>query len=137
MDFKIIGKGHPNVTAQHKSTFEITKDKSLTKAGDCIIGLDIDKSMADFPDDFKKKLRNSNTKVTVKLRTENSSDEITGYGHPDLPLTHKTDLVIRKSDFICPRTLMINADKASADLNRDMIKDLEESKDLYVDIILE
>ncbi|OWT33238.1 hypothetical protein BGI41_03400 [Methanobrevibacter sp. 87.7] len=137
MDFKIKAKGHPNVTAMHKSTFEITKDQNLTKSGDCIIGLDINKSMLDFPEDFKNKLRNSDTKVIVKLKTENASYEIIGYGHPDLPLNHPTDLVCRKSDFVCSRTLMIKANKASSDLNRELIKDLEDSKDLFVDIILE
>lgn len=137
MNFKIKAKGHPNVSAMHKSTFEITKDQNLTKSGDCIIGLDINKSMLDFPEDFKNKLRNSNTKIIVKLKTENASDEIIGYGHPDLPLNHPTDLVFRKSNFICSRTLMIKANKASCDLNRYLIEDLKDSKDLFVDIILE
>ena len=76
MNFKIKAKGHKNVLSKHKSTFEITKDKDLTLSGDCIIGLDIDKSMEDFPKEFKEKLANDNTKVLVELKTPNASDVI-------------------------------------------------------------
>lgn len=136
MNFKIKAKGHKNVLSMHKSTFEITKDKELSLSGDCIIGLDIDKSMLDFPDDFKKEIANSNNKITVKLSTENASDEIIGYGHEDLTLDHPTDIVCRKSDFICSRTLMIKSNKAAVDLNRDLIKDLSEGKSMDVEIII-
>ena len=140
MNFKIKAKGHKNVLSKHKSTFEITKDKELSLSGDCIIGLDIDKAMGDFPSEFKEKLARDDTQVIVKLSTANASDEISdeimGWGHHDLILTHPTDLVFRKSTFTCPRTLMIKADKAAADLNRDLINDLSNGEDMDVEIIL-
>ena len=137
MNFKIMAKGHENVLSLHKSTFEITKDKDLSLAGDCIIGLDIDKSMEDFPDEFKKKLANDDTKVIVELKTPNASDTIEGYGHHDLTLSHPTDIVCRKSTFVCSRTLMIKSNKAAIDLNRDLIKDLAngESMDVNIELI--
>ena len=122
MNFKIKAKGHKNVLSKHKSTFEITKDKELSLSGDCIIGLDIE--------------ARDDTQVIVKLSTANASDEIMGWGHHDLILTHPTDLVFRKSTFTCPRTLMIKADKAAADLNRDLINDLSNGEDMDVEIIL-
>ena len=136
MNFKIKAKGHENVLSLHKSTFEITKDKDLSLAGDCIIGLDIDKSMEDFPDEFKEKLANDDTKVIVELRTPNASDTIEGYGHHDLTLSHPTDIVCRKSTFVCSRTLMIKSNKAAIDLNRDLIKDLANGESMEVNIIL-
>ena len=136
MNFKIRAKGHKNVLSLHKSTFEITKDTDLTLAGDCIIGLDIDKSMDDFPQDFKEKLSNDDTKVIVELNTPNASDRIEGYGHHDLSLSHPTDIVCRKSTFICPRTLMIKSDKAAIDLNRDLIADLTNGEYMEVNITL-
>ena len=136
MNFKIIAKGHENVLSLHKSTFEITKDKDLSLAGDCIIGLDIDKSMEDFPDEFKEKLANDDTKVIVELKTPNASDTIEGYGHHDLTLSHPTDIVCRKSTFVCSRTLMIKSNKAAIDLNRDLIKDLANGESMEVNIIL-
>ncbi|MBO7518113.1 MAG: DUF371 domain-containing protein [Methanobrevibacter sp.] len=136
MNFKIKAKGHENVLSLHKSTFEITKDKDLSLSGDCIIGLDIDKSMEDFPEEFKEKLANDDTKVIVELRTPNASDTIEGYGHHDLTLSHPTDIVCRKSTFVCSRTLMIKSNKAAIDLNRDLIKDLANGESMEVNIIL-
>ena len=136
MNFKIMAKGHKNVLSMHKSTFEITKDKDLSLAGDCIIGLDIDKSMEDFPKEFKEKLANDNTKVIVELKTPNAYDEIEGYGHHDLSLSHPTDIVCRKSTFVCSRTLMIKSNKAAIDLNRDLIQDLANGESMEVNIRL-
>ena len=136
MNFKIKAKGHENVLSLHKSTFEITKDKDLSLSGDCIIGLDIDKSMDDFPEEFKEKLANDDTKVIVELKTPNASDTIEGYGHHDLTLSHPTDIVCRKSTFVCSRTLMIKSNKAAIDLNRDLIKDLANGESMEVNIIL-
>ncbi|MEM2131517.1 MAG: DUF371 domain-containing protein, partial [Candidatus Woesearchaeota archaeon] len=39
--------GHENLLGNHKNSFEFTKEKELTKRGNCIIGV-----MADF--DYKK-----------------------------------------------------------------------------------
>ena len=136
MNFKIMAKGHENVLSLHKSTFEITKDKDLSLSGDCIIGLDIDKSMADFPEEFKEKLANDDTKAIVGLKTSNASDTIEGFGHHDLSLSHPTDIVCRKSTFVCSRTLMIKSNKAAIDLNRDLIKDLANGESMEVNIIL-
>ena len=136
MNFKIKAKGHENVLSLHKSTFEITKDNDLSLSGDCIIGLDIDKSMEDFPEEFKEKLANDDTKVIVELKTPNASDTIEGYGHHDLTLSHPTDIVCRKSTFVCSRTLMIKSNKAAIDLNRDLIKDLANGEPMEVNIIL-
>ena len=136
MNFKIMAKGHENVLSLHKSTFEITKDKDLSLSGDCIIGLDIDKSMEDFPKEFKEKLANDDTKVIVELKTPNASDSIEGFGHHDLSLSHPTDIVCRKSTFVCSRTLMIKSNKAAIDLNRDLLKDLANGESMEVNIIL-
>ena len=136
MIFKIYSKGHENVTSHHKSTFEITKDPEIGPTADCIIGVDMDKTMLNFPQEFKDKIADSNTRIIVELKTENGHDEITGFGHEDLTLTHPTDIVIRKSDFTCPRTLMINADKAARDLDEKLIEDLKNEKILEITIKL-
>ena len=136
MIFKLTSKGHRNVTSLHKSTFEVTKDVEIGPTADCIVGTSADKSMLDFPEEFKDKIADSNTKVTVILDTENGHDEINGFGHEDLTLTHPTDIVCRKSDFTCSRTLMINADKAARDLDSGLIEDLKNGKIMEVTIKL-
>ena len=92
--------------------------------------------MLDFPKDFKAKIADSKTKITVILDTENGHDEITGWGHEDLSLTHPTDIVIRKSDYTCSRTLMIKADKAACDLDLNLVEDLKNEKVMDVTIKL-
>ena len=136
MIFKLKTKGHKNVTSHHKSTFEITKDVEIGPTADCIIGTDADKSMLNFPQEFKDKIADSNTKITVILDTENGHDEITGFGHEDLTLTHPTDMVCRTSDFTCSRTLMIKADKAAKDIDLKLIEDLKNEKVMEVTIKL-
>ena len=136
MIFKLKSKGHKNVTSHHKSTFEVTKDVEIGIAADCIVGTSADKSMQDFPQDFKDKIANSNTKIIVVLDTENGHDEIIGYGHENLTLTHPTDIVCRTSDFTCSRTLMIRADKAARDLDSKLIDDLKNKKIMDVTIKL-
>jgi len=136
MIFKILTKGHRNVTSLHKSTFEITKDAEIGPTADCIIGVDMDLTMLDFPEEFKQKIADSNTKIIVELKTENGFDTITGWGNEGLSLTHPTDIVCRKSDYVCERTLMIRADKAAWDLDEDIISDLKNEKILEVTIKL-
>ena len=51
-----------------------------------------------------------------------------GRGHPDLTLTHNDDIVLRKSDFICPRTLSVKCDKASDLVPREMVSNLQNPK---------
>ena len=136
MILKILTKGHKNVSSLHRSTFEITMDKEIGPTADCIIGVDMDSSMINFPDEFKQKIANSNTKVKVILDSENGHDEITGWGHEDLTLTHPTDIVCRTSDYTCPRTLMIKADKAARDLDSNLIEDLKNEKEMKVTIKL-
>lgn len=134
MEFKIKSKGHKNVSSKHKSTFEITEDVEIGPTADCIIGVDMDDSMLDFPQEFKDKIANSNTKILVLLDTPNAHDEIVGFGHEDLTLTHPTDIVCRKSDFVCSRTLMINSSKAARDLDSVLINDLKNEEIMEVTI---
>lgn len=136
MKFTLKTKGHTNVTSRHKTTFEVTTDPEITLKADCIVGVASEKSMKDFSEEFKKALIQQDAEIKVILKTKNAVDEINGYGHPDLPLNHPTDIVCRKSEYICGRTLMIKADKAACDLNRDLIDDLANGEEMQVEIIV-
>ena len=137
MEYTFTVRGHPNVTSMHRTTFEITKDTEIGLTADCIIGVGSKVSMEDIPGEMLDAIKNKRSKVTVMLETENSHDEIHGWGHEELTLDHPTDMVCRKSDFKCSRTLLINADKAACDLDKQLIKDLKHSKDLQVTLIVE
>ncbi len=129
-------KGHPNITSKHKSTFEVTMDKEIGLRADCIIGVSSDVKLMDLPVELLDAIRCEDTLIKIELETMNAIDEIYGYGHPALTLTHPTDMVCRKSDFTCSRTLMIHADKAACDLNRGLIDDLKLGENLKVTIIV-
>ena len=134
MNYSFFAKGHPNVTSRHKTTLEVTMDPEIGIKADCIIGVSSGVSMKDFPEELKNAIQNDKAIIKLILETENARDEIRGYGHPELTLDHPTDMVCRKSEFKCSRTLMINADKASCDLKEELIHDLSAGKTLKVTI---
>jgi len=121
----LYGRGHKNIQATHKSTLEFTKETTLTKRGDCIVAVNLNKGLSELDHSFLNICKSKTCKITVTIMCEGISDKIIGYGHPNLSFKHPSDIVIRKSQFICPRTLMINANKAAKDLNRELVESLK------------
>jgi len=118
----IVARGHRNIKATHRTTLEVTKDKNLTKKGDCIVGVDADKSISEISDEMKSMLKEGGEiKVEIYLPDYGLNESLTGYGSGKLTFTHNSDIVIRKSNFICGRTLLIRADKAACDISREII----------------
>jgi len=124
----IFGYGHENMQATHKTTFEFTKDPHLSKKGDCIVAVAADKALADLTAEFKEKLRKPNAKLTITIEADGITEQVNAEGSPQLILTHSTDMVIRKSDYVCSRTLAVHADKAAQDLSRGLLEKLKNSK---------
>ncbi len=125
---KILAFGHENIQAVHPSTLMFTKDKHLSKTGDCIVALAADKAVADLSPEFKDKLRKPNAKLTILIEAGGLTEQINASGSPKLVLTNPTDMVIRKSEYICNRTLAIHADKAANDLPRAFVEKLKDTK---------
>ena len=48
-------------------------------------------------------------------------ERITGWGGKGLTYSNSTSMVARTSSFQCDRTLMIKADKAASDLDREFV----------------
>ena len=120
--------GHPNILASHPTTIMITKERQVTKRGDCIVAVDADKSVADLSIEFKRALRQPKAKLIVELEVDGLKGEITAFGSPELKLNHPNDLVIRKSEFVSDRTLAVKADKSSADLSKAVVEKLKNPK---------
>ena len=97
----------------------------LTPQGDCIVGVNASASCADLPQELKDTLKNPDSKITFSISVGNLEFILEGKGHQDLILTHEKDIVIRKSSFICPRTLAVKCDKASDLLPREMVRLLQ------------
>ncbi len=102
-----------------------TKDIHVSKNGDCIIAMTADKAVADLSVQFKQELRKPNAKVTITIEAGDLKEEIRALGSPKLCLCHQTDIVIRKSDYICNRTLAICSNKSSIDLPRAFVEKLQ------------
>jgi hypothetical protein len=124
----IFAFGHANIQATHKSTLEITKEAELSKRGDCIIAVSADKAMRDLSSEFKENLRKENAKITILIKAGDIVEVVNALGSSRLILTHPTDLVVRKSNHICNRTLAIQADKAACDLSRKLVEKLKNPK---------
>ena len=124
----ILAYGHKNIQATHKSTLEITKEAELSKRGDCIIAVSANKAMADLSSKFKENLRKENAKITMLIEAEDIVEDVNAFGSPRLILVHPTDMVVRKSNYTCSRTLAIQADKAASDLSRKFVEKLKNPK---------
>jgi hypothetical protein len=122
---RITAFGHRNVKAKHKTTFEITKEKELSIRGDCIVAVSADKGLPDLKPEFRESLRRENARLTILIDAGDAGDVVRAFGSPMLILSHPTDMVVRKSGYICSRTLAIKADKAACDLSRALVEKLQ------------
>ncbi len=130
----VRGKGHKNVTASHPTTIEFTRDSHISPRADCILLVSCDKALIDFPRKAKMLAKEPDTLIEVVVTAGGVSERITGRGHPSLTYSHARDIVIRRSTYACPRTLMVMADKAAKDVNRLLVKVLKQEATATVKI---
>jgi len=128
-------RGHPNITARHKTTLMITKEPQVGTKGDCIIGVCAERSVLDLPNEIKEEIK-AGKEICITIKVGETSETVRARGHPLLPLNNPTDMVVRKSNYICGRTLAIFADRASGDLSRKFVHLLQRS-DAVLDITVE
>lgn len=134
----IEASGHPKIRATHATTLEITKDANLTERGDCIVATCASKGAADLSPGFTKLVKNNAARVVLRIKVANRSETILGRGDGRLLLSHPNDLVVRKSDYVCPRTLMVSADKSASDLSREFVRVLRDrSLTIVIEIVAE
>ncbi|MFX1365145.1 MAG: DUF371 domain-containing protein [Promethearchaeota archaeon] len=120
----ISAYGHENILCSHSTTIEITKEKNLTKKGSCIIGINASKACFDLNPSLKKNIKEG-SKIKITLKLGKFQDSFIGFGNKNLRLLDKKDMVFRKSNFICDRTVLINCTKSSEEINRELIKNLK------------
>jgi hypothetical protein len=113
--------GHKNILGIHSSTLEITKSKELTKRGTCVVGVKATMALTDLSEEFRSLVRNGRSRITLSLSVNSLEERITGWGNSRLTLQHPRDIVVRKSQYVCDRTLCVGADRAARDLSREMI----------------
>jgi hypothetical protein len=126
--------GHENITAEHASTVELTTDDWLTPAGDCIVGVEADRTPRDFSAAFREACQEADATITATFAVGEPGDEavdiddpahvaeIVGRGDPDLTLLDDRSMVGRTSDYTDDeRTIFVGGDGAAADLDRDLV----------------
>jgi len=126
----ITAKGHQLIQCTHTTTIELTKDAYLTKNGTCILGIEASKACYELNPLLKKKITDGE-KITVIIKAGEIFDSFYGFGHKNLTLLNKKDMVFRKSDYICDRTILIKCSKSSSELDRKTIKKLTSSKEHF------
>ena len=122
----ITAYGHSRIRSTHRTTFEITKQKHLTERGNCIVAVKSDKAVADLSREFKEAARRPDAEITITIEAGEEKETVKAKGDPRLSLVDPTDIVIRKSSYICNRTLAVKADKAAADISRRLIEQLRD-----------
>ncbi|MFP3137352.1 MAG: DUF371 domain-containing protein [Nitrososphaeria archaeon] len=116
-------RGHPNVSAIHRTTLEVTTEAELTPRGHCIIGVSADKGAAGLSDAMKAHIR-AGGRLRFELRVGGHTFEFEGWGSRHLELSDATSIVIRRSSFVSPRTVAIRSTAAAADVPRAIVSEL-------------
>jgi len=120
--------GHQNIRSLHAKTIEITKDEHLTPRGDCIIGVKADKACADLDQLLKHRLTSNSSVVKIEIIIGDESFLISGRGDERLSMLNAHDIVVRKTNFVCPRTMSVLCNKASSDMPRKLVKMLQDQE---------
>ena len=128
MRFEITFYGHENVRSLHPKSIEITTEEHLTVKGDCIVGVRASCGCLGIPDEMKLALQNPQSEIICTILVDKFSFRIIGKGSEKLTLTNPHDIVIRKSNFTCPRTLSISCDVAADSIPTQMIEALKNPK---------
>ena len=131
---RIHARGHEHVQATHSSTFELTSDDWLTPSGDCILGIEADRTPADFAEAFVDAAQSHDATITATLSTADHSHTITGRGHPDLTFEGDRSAVGRTSDYVDDRTIMVSADHAAEGIDRELVEALADGAELTLEL---
>ncbi|MFX1241694.1 MAG: DUF371 domain-containing protein [Promethearchaeota archaeon] len=121
---KIEAFGHENILSTHKTTIEITKVSTLTKKGNCIVGINATKACYDLSSTLKDKIAKGR-KIKVTLKVDDIQDSFYGFGNKELRLLDKDDIVFRKSSYKSDRTILINCTKSSNEISRELVERLK------------
>ncbi len=132
---EIIAWGHPNISARHKTTFQLTKDREITRKADCIIGVNADKACIDLRREMKQHIRSGGW-LRIRIQAGELSDELIARGARGAPLTSEKDIVVRKSAYVDERTIAIEASKAAIEIDRRLIG-LARKPDTIIRVVLE
>ncbi len=125
-------RGHPLVLSTHPTTFEVTAEEHLTANGNCIIGIEADTGCAGLPESFRHLLARDDAILVTHLSCGGVDVEIRSRGSAQFTLDHPTDMVWRRSSFVCGRTIGILSDHVAATLPPGLVENLKAGKEMVV-----
>jgi hypothetical protein len=125
-------RGHPLVLGTHPTTFEVTCEDYLSKNGNCIVGIAAEKGCAGLSPAFKYVLTHNDAVLITLLECDGVSVTIRSQGSSQFLLDNLTDMVWRKSTFICGRTIGIMSDRVALTLPRDLMIRLARGNEMVV-----
>jgi uncharacterized protein len=126
LEDSFTARGHINIRATHEKTIEVTKETHLTTQGDCIAAIAAEKGIRDLPTQMREAAKRSDSVISLSLKLGDRVFTTTGRGDPALTWEHPTDMVARMSGYVCPRTLMVHADKATIHMPRSLVQLLKD-----------
>jgi hypothetical protein len=115
-------RGHPLVLGTHPTTFEITAEDHLTETGNCIIAVAADKGCAGLSGEFRDVLAHDDAVLVTTLSCGGITAVIRSRGSSKFTLDHPSDMVWRRSSFVCGRTIGILADHVAVTLPEELIR---------------
>jgi len=124
--------GHPLVLGTHPTTFEVTRDIHLSRKGNCIIGISADKSCDRLSEEFKQVLTHDDAILITRLSCGGKTAEVKSHGSSQFTLDHPTDMVWRRSSFVCGRTIGIMSNQVAATLPEDLLTNLVAGKEMII-----
>ncbi len=86
----------------------------------------MNQKLCDLSNDIKNMAQSERTCIHLKMKANDESEEVIGYGSPGLTYGSSISMVARISPYECGRTLMVKANKAASDLSRQFIAELSE-----------
>jgi uncharacterized protein len=129
---EVVFYGHPNIRSLHLRAIEVTKNPNLTLRGDCIIGVRANKACKDLNPILQRLLKKEDSVIRISIIAGNLSYIVKAFGHSRLLLLDAQDIVIRKTNFMCSRTLCIKSDSASQDVPREIVRWLQDPENRAV-----
>jgi len=128
MEYSFIAWGHENITAKHRRTLEFTKDNEVGIEGDCILGVSSNFSLYDL-----KELIKEGKKLRMIITADGVFDEVIFEANPEF--NDEKEIVVRIGDFSSDRTFGFKADKACADLKKELVEKLN-NPEQRIDILI-
>ncbi|MDD1717908.1 MAG: DUF371 domain-containing protein [Methanoregulaceae archaeon] len=132
---RIVCRGHRNIVATHPTTFEITTEPHLTRRGNCIVGVGADKGASDLSREFLGVLAREGALLITRLSCGSHPVVVRSLGSPLITLVHPSDLVWRRSRFVCGRTIGIGSDHTAKTLPAGFISALKSGEEMELELI--